>query len=88
MLSDGIATSRGRSPGSTGGNGAFDVFFDGISADGVISSWAERIILDPGIGFAKTAGQNLVLLRRIEQLSQLGRRDPRVESDRCEEDAA
>jgi dihydropteroate synthase len=32
-----------------------------------------RIVLDPGIGFAKTAGQNLVLLRRIEQLSQLGR---------------
>jgi dihydropteroate synthase len=34
---------------------------------------AERIVLDPGVGFAKTAGQNLVLLRRIEAFARLGR---------------
>jgi dihydropteroate synthase len=33
----------------------------------------ERVVLDPGIGFAKTAGQNLVLLRRIEAFAALGR---------------
>ncbi len=34
---------------------------------------AERIVVDPGIGFAKTAGQNLVLLQRIEEFAALGR---------------
>ena len=34
---------------------------------------AERIVVDPGIGFAKTAGQNLVLLRRIEEFAALRR---------------
>jgi dihydropteroate synthase len=33
----------------------------------------ERIAIDPGLGFAKTAGQNLLLLRRLRELSQLGR---------------
>jgi dihydropteroate synthase len=33
----------------------------------------ERIALDPGIGFAKTGTQNLVLLRRLRELAQLGR---------------
>lgn len=33
----------------------------------------ERIALDPGIGFAKTGAQNLVLLRRLRELAQLGR---------------
>jgi dihydropteroate synthase len=33
----------------------------------------ERIVVDPGIGFAKTAGQNLVLLRRIDEFAALGR---------------
>ena len=32
----------------------------------------ERIVLDPGIGFAKTAEQNLALLARQEELLQLG----------------
>lgn len=32
----------------------------------------ERIILDPGIGFAKTAEQNLELLRRQRELTTLG----------------
>ena len=34
---------------------------------------AERIALDPGLGFAKTGEQNLVLLRRLHELTQLGR---------------
>ncbi len=34
---------------------------------------AERIVLDPGIGFGKTAAQNLELLRRQRELLALGR---------------
>ncbi len=34
---------------------------------------AERIWLDPGIGFGKTAEHNLELLRRLAELRQLGR---------------
>jgi dihydropteroate synthase len=34
---------------------------------------AERIALDPGLGFAKTPEHNLALLRRLRELSQLGR---------------
>lgn len=33
---------------------------------------AERIILDPGIGFGKTTQQNLLLLKRLNQLTALG----------------
>ena len=33
----------------------------------------ERIALDPGLGFAKTAEHNLLLLRRQRELLQLGR---------------
>ncbi|HEU4970410.1 MAG TPA: dihydropteroate synthase [Gaiellaceae bacterium] len=33
----------------------------------------ERIAVDPGIGFGKTADQNLELLRRLEALGALGR---------------
>ncbi len=33
----------------------------------------ERIAVDPGLGFAKTAEQNLLLLRRLRELTQLGR---------------
>ena len=32
----------------------------------------ERIALDPGLGFAKTAEQNLLLLRKLRELTQLG----------------
>jgi len=32
----------------------------------------EHIIMDPGIGFGKTAEQNLVVLRRLEELRTLG----------------
>jgi dihydropteroate synthase len=34
---------------------------------------AERIILDPGFGFAKTLAHNLSLFKRLETLHQLGR---------------
>ena len=34
---------------------------------------AERVIVDPGIGFGKTAEQNLVVLRRLAQLDALDR---------------
>jgi dihydropteroate synthase len=33
----------------------------------------ERIALDPGLGFAKTADHNWLLLRRLRELTQLGR---------------
>jgi dihydropteroate synthase len=33
---------------------------------------AERITVDPGIGFGKTAEQNLVVLRRLAELRELG----------------
>ena len=33
----------------------------------------ENVLLDPGIGFGKTATHNLVLLRRLGELTQLGR---------------
>jgi dihydropteroate synthase len=33
----------------------------------------ERIMLDPGIGFGKTVAHNLELLRRLDELSALGR---------------
>jgi dihydropteroate synthase len=34
---------------------------------------AERVWLDPGIGFGKTADHNLELLRRLPELGALGR---------------
>jgi dihydropteroate synthase len=34
---------------------------------------AERIVVDPGIGFGKTAEQNLVVLRRLGELRELAR---------------
>lgn len=33
---------------------------------------ADRIVIDPGIGFAKTAGQSLELLKRIGEFADLG----------------
>jgi dihydropteroate synthase len=33
----------------------------------------DRVALDPGLGFAKTGAHNLSLLRRLRELSQLGR---------------
>lgn len=34
---------------------------------------AEKVILDPGIGFGKTAEQNLEILRRLKEVRSLGR---------------
>ena len=34
---------------------------------------AERVVVDPGIGFGKTAEHNMVVLRRLEELRELGR---------------
>ncbi len=34
---------------------------------------ADRIVVDPGFGFAKTAAQNLMLMRRLRELRGLGR---------------
>jgi dihydropteroate synthase len=33
---------------------------------------AERVVVDPGIGFGKTAAQNVVVLRRLDELCDLG----------------
>jgi dihydropteroate synthase len=33
----------------------------------------ERVILDPGIGFGKTASHNLELLRRLDEIVAIGR---------------
>jgi dihydropteroate synthase len=33
----------------------------------------DRIVLDPGIGFGKTVAQNFELVRRLEELAELGR---------------
>jgi dihydropteroate synthase len=33
----------------------------------------DRILLDPGIGFGKTVAHNLELLRRLDEIAQLGR---------------
>lgn len=35
---------------------------------------ADRLVLDPGLGFAKTAGQSWELLRGLEELDSLGHR--------------
>jgi dihydropteroate synthase len=33
----------------------------------------ERVALDPGLGFAKSGDHNLLLLRRLRELTQIGR---------------
>ncbi|HUP10485.1 MAG TPA: dihydropteroate synthase [Caldimonas sp.] len=43
----------------------------GVATQGGID--AQRVVLDPGIGFAKTAAHNLELLSRQAELSDLGR---------------
>jgi dihydropteroate synthase len=42
---------------------------EGAMAEGI---GADRIILDPGIGFGKTPGHNLKLLRRLDEFQSLG----------------
>lgn len=43
--------------------------FGAIAADNGISDW----ILDPGLGFAKTAAQNWEILERLDEFSAMGR---------------
>lgn len=51
----------------------FEFLVDGLEACATAGLAREQIILDPGIGFAKTATQNLALLRAVPQLRGLGR---------------
>ncbi|HUG83038.1 MAG TPA: dihydropteroate synthase [Euzebya sp.] len=51
----------------------FEFLVDGLEACAAGGLAREQIILDPGIGFAKTAAQNLELLRAVPQLRGLGR---------------
>ncbi|MGH3666383.1 MAG: dihydropteroate synthase [Egibacteraceae bacterium] len=45
----------------------------GVDRCAVAGIRRERIVLDPGLGFAKTAAHNLALLRSLRQLRGLGR---------------
>ena len=49
-----------------------DFFVQRISWLGEQGVEKERIVIDPGIGFGKTVEHNLLLLQRIEELTQLG----------------
>ncbi len=44
-----------------------------LEAAGAVGIAEERVWLDPGIGFGKTAAHNLELLRRLGELRELGR---------------
>jgi dihydropteroate synthase len=44
-----------------------------LQAAGAAGIGAERVVLDPGIGFGKTAEHNLTLLARLGELRGLGR---------------
>jgi dihydropteroate synthase len=44
-----------------------------IETAGAAGIPAERIIIDPGIGFGKTFGDNLALLNRLDAFQELGR---------------
>ena len=45
-----------------------------VAADAAIAAGVsrERVIIDPGIGFGKTAEQNWVVMRRLAELKELG----------------
>ncbi|MFA9432563.1 dihydropteroate synthase [Egicoccus sp. AB-alg2] len=51
----------------------FDFLADRLDALERIGVPRERVAVDPGIGFAKTADHNLVLLRRLREFTSLGR---------------
>lgn len=51
----------------------FEFLADGLQRCVDAGIAAERVLVDPGIGFAKTAEQNLRLLRDLRQLRSLGR---------------
>jgi dihydropteroate synthase len=50
-----------------------DFFHDRLNAAQTAGISADRIILDPGLGFGKSRGDNLKLLRRLAEFSVLGR---------------
>lgn len=50
-----------------------DYFRDVLVRAAAVGVAADRFVLDPGIGFAKTAEQNLVLLKRLAEFRELGR---------------
>jgi len=50
-----------------------DYFCDRIAAAQAAGVAIERIILDPGIGFGKTAAHNWEILRRLPEFHELGR---------------
>jgi len=48
--------------------------FLGAAVDAAVAAGVprERVLIDPGIGFGKTADQNWVVMRRLEELRELG----------------
>ncbi|MTV24959.1 dihydropteroate synthase [Nitriliruptoraceae bacterium ZYF776] len=51
----------------------FDHLADGLAALASLGVPAERVLVDPGIGFGKTGAHNLALLRATRDLTSLGR---------------
>jgi len=51
----------------------FDFLATRLATIGELGIEPERVIVDPGIGFGKTLEHNLVLLRRIREMTSLGR---------------
>ncbi len=51
----------------------YEFLADGLARLAAAGVPADRVVVDPGIGFAKTVDQNLALLRALPQLRGLGR---------------
>ncbi len=51
----------------------YEFLADGLARCAEAGLVSRRVLLDPGIGFAKTGAQNLELLRTLRQLTGLGR---------------
>jgi len=51
----------------------YEFLADGLDRCAAAGVPADRVIVDPGIGFAKSAAGNLALLRSVQQLRGLGR---------------
>ena len=49
---------------------AFENWIDNASQNGIDT---DRIIIDPGIGFGKTIGQNLEILKKLEEFKRLNK---------------
>lgn len=50
----------------------YEFLADGLARCHAVGVGGNRVIVDPGIGFAKTAEQNLLLMRAVRQLRGLG----------------